>query len=118
MGLTLKKEVRKTLLKWNPVNERIMSARFNSRYVKRTVIQVYALTNDADNESKENFYEQLQRKVETTPRHDVLIVMGDLNAKIGEDNEGWEKVMGRHGLGRMNENGERRPCHWRLSIEA
>ena len=52
-------------------------------------------------------YEQLQREVETTPRHDVLIVMGDVNAKIGEDNEGWEKVMGRHGLGRMNENGER-----------
>ena len=33
--------------------------------------------------------------------------MGDLNAKIGEDNEGWQKVMGQHGLGRMNENGER-----------
>ena len=33
--------------------------------------------------------------------------MGDLNAKIGQDNEGWEKVMEQHGLGRMNENGER-----------
>ena len=33
--------------------------------------------------------------------------MGDLNAKIGQGNEGWEKVMGQHGLGRMNENGER-----------
>ena len=33
--------------------------------------------------------------------------MGDVNAKIGEDNEGWEILMGRHGLGRMNENGER-----------
>ena len=30
----------------------------------------------------------------------------DLNAKIGEDSEGCEKVMGQHGLGRMNENGE------------
>ena len=84
-----------------------MSTRFNSRYAKLTVIQVYAPTNDADDESKEEFYEQLQREVETTPRHDVLIVIGDLNVKIGEGNEGWEKVMGRHGLGGMNENGER-----------
>ena len=55
---------------------------------------MYALTNDAEDESKGEFYEQLQREVEATPRHDVLIVMGDLNAKIGQDNEGWEKVMG------------------------
>ena len=82
------------MLKWNPVNERIRSARFNSRFAKLTIIQVYAPTNDAEDESKEEFYEQLQREVKATPRYDVLIVMGDLNAKIGQDNEGWEKVMG------------------------
>ena len=83
-----------------------MSARFNSRFAKLTIIQVYVPTNDAEDVSKEEFHEQLQREVEETARHDVLIVMGDLNAKIGQDNEGWEKVMGQHGLGRMNENGE------------
>ena len=107
VGLILNREVRRTLLKWNLVNERIMSARFNSRFAKLAIIQVYAPTNDAEDESKEEFYEQLQREVVATPRHDILIVMGDLNAKIGQDNEGWEKVMGQHGLGRMNENGER-----------
>ena len=71
-----------------------MIALFNSRFAKHSIIQVYAPTNDAEDESKEEFYEQLQREVEATPRHDVLIVMGDLNAKIGQDNEGWEKVMG------------------------
>ena len=89
VGLILKREVRRTLLKLNPVNERIMTARFNSLqcFAKLTVIQVYAPTNDAEDESKEEFYEQLQWEVEATLRHDVLIVMGDLNAKIGEDNE-------------------------------
>ncbi|XP_076439127.1 uncharacterized protein LOC143278001 [Babylonia areolata] len=37
----------------------------------------------------------------------VNILMGDFNAKIGQDNTGCEEVMGRHGLGEMNENGER-----------
>ena len=92
MGLILKKEVR-TLLKWNAVNKRIMSARF----AKLTVIQVCVPTNDAEDESKEKFYEQLQREVEATPRHDALIVLGDLNTKIEKDDEGWE-VMGQMDL--------------------
>jgi len=41
------------------------------------------------------------------PKHDVVIVAGDLNARIGADNTGHEKVMGRHGEGEMNNNGER-----------
>jgi len=33
--------------------------------------------------------------------------MGDLNAKVGADNSGSDRVMGRHGCGIINENGER-----------
>ena len=32
--------------------------------------------------------------------------MGDTNAKVGSDNTGREEIMGKHGLGTMNENGE------------
>ena len=35
------------------------------------------------------------------------IVMGDLNAKVGKDNTGYERAMGREGCGNMNDNGER-----------
>ena len=37
----------------------------------------------------------------------MTILMGDFNAKIGSDNTGYEDIMGTHGLGQMNENGER-----------
>ena len=37
-------------------------------------------------------------------KKDILTVMGDLNAKIGDDNTGHELVMGRECLGEMNEN--------------
>ena len=33
--------------------------------------------------------------------------MGDLNAEVGEDNEGCECIMGKHGIGVRNDNGER-----------
>ena len=38
----------------------------------------------------------------------VNLIMGDFNAKIGSDNQGFENVMGVRGLGVMNDNhGER-----------
>ena len=37
----------------------------------------------------------------------INLIMGDFNAKIGSDNQGYENVMGVHGLGVMNDNGER-----------
>ena len=37
---------------------------------------------------------------------DIAILMGDFNAKIGMDNPGYENIMGTHGQGQMNKNGE------------
>jgi len=54
-----------------------------------------------------DFYEQLNGVISGAPSYDMKIVMGDFNAKIGEDNEGYEDVMGRQALGRINDNGER-----------
>ena len=38
----------------------------------------------------------------------MIIVTGDTNAKVGNDNWAYESVMGKHGLGQRNDNGERR----------
>ena len=37
--------------------------------------------------------------------------MGDMNAKIGKDNDNWKGTMGKEGLGQMNENGLSK--HWK-----
>ena len=41
------------------------------------------------------------------PKKDVKILLGDWNAKVGLDNDGWEHTMGRYGYGETNERGER-----------
>lgn len=68
---------------------------------------LYAPSNEAEERVKDEFYEQLQREVERAPRHDVLFNMGDANAKVGQDDPGWERVIRRQRIGRMNENGKR-----------
>ena len=56
---------------------------------------------------KDDFYQQLQTELDRRGAKDITILMGAFNAKIGMDNTGYEDIMGTHGLGQMNENGER-----------
>ena len=69
-------------------------------------MQCYAPTNTADIKDKEDFYEQIQAVLDNTHQRDLKILMGDLNAKVGTDNTNRDLIMGRHGIGEQNENGE------------
>ena len=53
-------EATKALIDWSPINERMIKARFYSKFVKLTMIHAYAPTNDADEVTKEDFYGKLQ----------------------------------------------------------
>ena len=39
------------------------------------------------------------------PKQDMLIIMGDLNARVGSVNYNRESTLGKHGVGTMNEHG-------------
>ncbi|CAH8665796.1 unnamed protein product [Schistosoma curassoni] len=105
----LSKVARNALVGWESHGSRIIKASFKTKKegILMNIIQCYAPTNDSNDEIKDQFYERLQSIIEKCPRKDLTILMGDLNAKVGIDNTGYEDIMGRHGLGERNENGER-----------
>ena len=105
----MSKGARDSLIDWEGHGDRIIRATFRStrQWLNMDVIMVYAPTNEADEETKELFYNRLTVVIDRRPRRNMIVVMGDLNAKIGSDNEGYEAVMGKEGLGEMNDNGER-----------
>lgn len=93
---------------WTPVSDWIITARFYSKYIKTTIIQVYAPTNKVEDEAKETFHDQLQKTLDAVPGHDMLLVMGDWNAKVGARQEGKSGIVGKHGLNcERNDNDNR-----------
>lgn len=106
VGLLISKRAKQCLLEWNPVSDRIITARFQSKVRKITVIQCYAPTERAEMENKTLFYNTLSGVTDKINKGDIIIVCGDLNAQVGGDNQDFEEVMGKHGIGNRNENGD------------
>ena len=86
-------------------NSRIISVHFQGKPFNITVIQVYASTSNAEEAEVEQFYENLQDLLELTPPKDVLFIIGDWNAKAG--NQEIPGVIGKFGLGVQNEAEQR-----------
>ena len=78
-----------------------------SKHKKMTVVQLYRPTNEAREDEKDDFYNQLQEVIADCNKHDFIVLMGYLHAKVMYDNKSREEVMRKHGVGHMNDNGER-----------
>ena len=75
------KRVWNAVLGCNLKNDRMISVRFQGKPFNITVIQVCALTSNAEEAEVEQFNEDLQDLLELTPKKDVLLIIGDWNAK-------------------------------------
>ena len=94
---------------WEAVSSRIVCARLKlagqgaGRYLDRrrnipvyvTVVSAYAPTFRASVEQKEQFFSDLQAKLDDVNEHDVLLLVGDFNARVGssvrcEEDPAWD----------------------------
>ena len=83
VAIIVKKRLRNAVLGHNLKNDRMISVCFQGKPFNITVIQVYALTSNAEEAEVERFYEELQDFPELTPKKDILFIIGDWNAKVG-----------------------------------
>ena len=70
------------------------------------------------------FYEQLDDVVASIPKHDIQIIIGNLNAQLGNDTDTWKPALGKHAEGDFNNNGIRllsllhgtKACGWLIAL--
>lgn len=60
-----------------------------------TILQCYAPTNEAEYEARDRWYEELQTAVSKVPQHDMLLIIEDINPKVGANNTNYERAMGK-----------------------
>jgi hypothetical protein len=105
VGILLSRQMRSSLLEWRAVSERLMTARLKYKHRNLTIVQAYEPTEEATMERKEAFYSELEGVLAGIPKRDVVLMMGDFNVKVGSAKDNFEHIMGMHGVGTKNENG-------------
>ena len=88
------------------MTERILWLRLKSHTGYLSLMAVYAPMNEPTNEEDSIvFYEELQKCVRQVLRGNMLLILGDFNARVGNDTRTWRGAIGRFGPEEQNENG-------------
>ena len=72
------------------ISPRIISVTLTSN-PNITIISVYSPTNMADENKIHEFYNDLDDYIKTIPVHNVIVIVGDFNARIGRNNNSIQK---------------------------
>ncbi|XP_054086336.1 craniofacial development protein 2 isoform X1 [Zeugodacus cucurbitae] len=85
VGFVVGERLRRRVLAFTPVDERLATIRIKARFFNISLICAHAPTEEKDDVTKDAFYERLERTYERCPRHDVKVVLGDFNARVGKE---------------------------------
>ncbi|CAG4965960.1 unnamed protein product [Colias eurytheme] len=106
-GFVVSKRLKHLVIDFQPINERVCKIRLRGRFQNYTIINVHAPTEDTDIEDKERWYFDLENICINSPKGDVKIIIGDLNAKVGREKL-YRPTIGAHSLHETsNDNGTR-----------
>ena len=106
VGFIVKSKLKGSVMGYSPVNDRVITIRLSAKPVNLTIVQLYAPTCTAPNKEIDSFYDIVQDMLDSIPNSDIILLMGDLNAKIGKVAK-KSSNSGIYGIGAWNEMGNR-----------
>ena len=84
VGLLIGPRALKTLNSIEKIQPRMMVATFNGN-PRATIVSCYSPTNVSEENEIVTFYDELSSLVRSIPKHNMLVIGGDMNAQIGKN---------------------------------
>src|ERR1700710_3001972 len=91
-GFIVSRRMRERVISLKLVNERVCTLRVKGSVFNLSFICAYAPTEDKDETIKDQFYDQLELIYDELPKADIKILLGDLNAKIGREEQFYRTI--------------------------
>ncbi|XP_076461753.1 uncharacterized protein LOC143294207 [Babylonia areolata] len=86
---------------------RILALRLSTSSGPVNLLSIYAPTLCSSAETKDKFYEEPDTTIQDIPATEQLYLLGDFTAQVASDHNSWPSCIGRFGIGKLNENGQR-----------
>jgi hypothetical protein len=79
------RKLKSYILHFEPVDGHICYLWMKGKFFNTTIICVYIPTEENDETIKNSLYNRLDRTYQKMPKHDIKIIIGDMNAKVGKE---------------------------------
>jgi len=107
VGFVINDRLLHNVNKFEAINKRICFIRLKISGQNIIIINCHSPTEDKDAETKDAFYEKMERTYDSLPRRAIKIIIGDMNAKICRKNV-FRPTIGKESLHIVsNDNGTR-----------
>ena len=105
ISIALHKDWRNRVKTWEEVDEQIMILELSKNGQNIVIVGVYAPSEDADQQIKDEFYNKLRNTLSDVKDDKEIYLVGDFNGRVGRDEN--NSVVGRYGEEPLNNNGTR-----------
>lgn len=105
VAVMIKRSLWGSVVEYKCVSSRLLWVRMKVAGERIVIVGVYGPGMERSENEREVFWESLNECLSTFDDNERIVVLGDLNAKVGD--RGVDGVIGKYGVPGVNENGER-----------
>ena len=108
-ALAINRRFASSIVSWRPLGSRMLYTRLRHNLGYISIFVCYAPTENSDLDTKDSFYHLLDDELRRISRHDITLVLGDMNATVGSNRTSLEHIIGPHPFANVatNDNGDR-----------